>query len=350
MPGTPASNFPPPAELLAYTHARAFAMLAENPDPGLQARLRRDVLAEGQALAGDRLLLRALQESVHIQQLALEQQVDGGWGRFHSRNSSLKRRVPTTEWAVARALALGLPPNTSLLRKSARYIQGLLTWKLPFPDPPEVNDRWPLGRRLFSAATLARLDPENPQVQQERTLWLEIASRTFASGRYRAGAERGAHAELTGASVENSYLRLNGHYQLRLLGSGTGGLPERLDRPLVEWLWSLPQGVGYYRQKLGLPAPVTPAGMDNWLASHELLACCSPYWARRAEDVLRWLWDQRQPDGYWDFGPRPPCSPRLPLSESWRSSANRRRDWTARLLALLAAYARIRIDTEQAAA
>lgn len=344
MAGSSTSKFPPPSELLGILRSQAEEMLAGELDPGVLARLRRDVL--GQETASDRALLRELQGSVHIQQLDLEQQQDGGWGRFHSRDSSQKRRVPTTEWAVARALALGLPPRTPMLRRASRYIQGLLTWKLPFPDPPEVNDRWPVGRRLFSAATLARLEPQNLQVQQERSLWQEIATRTFASGRYRAGAERGAHDELTGASAENSYLRLNGHYQLRLLGSAPEGLPERLDQPLVEWLWSLPQGIGYYSQKLGLPAPEAPTAFDNWLASHELLASCSTHWPARADRVLRWLWGQRQPDGCWDFGPRPPGSPRLPLSESWRSPASRRRDWTARVLALLAAYARGRLESQ----
>jgi hypothetical protein len=75
--------------------------------------------------------------------------------------------------------------------------------------------------------------------------------------------------------------------------------------------------------------------IDRWLASRELLAHYFPSWVSVALPGIDWLWAQQDAGGYWDFGPLPAASSRLPLSDSWRDRRVRRLDWTVRVLILL---------------
>jgi len=317
----------------------AQAILALDPEPVVRCRLLRDILRRP---AGDPDLEQArttLDASPGVQELAAEQRADGSWGPFHSQDTRLKQRILTTEQGVDRALALGLDAGHPILQSAASYIAAVMAGRLPFPDRPEKNDRWPTGQRLFLAGTLSLVEPHHSLLDAERALWLDIASRAFRSGVYSAEDEAQAHAELTGATVGDSYLVLGNRYQLVLLGSVPGTLPRPLEVALLAWLWHRPHGIGYLTVPLSGPPPHGQPGVfDRWLATHELLARLFPAWAGLAGEAVAWLWARRDEQGFWDLGPRPASLSNLPLSSSWRSPHNRRFDWTTRVLALLRRY------------
>lgn len=317
----------------------ASRILAQEPEEVVRYRLLRDVLRKP---AGDLELAQAkegLDKSRCVQELADEQWADGGWGAFHSRSTRLKQKIPSTEVGVERALALGLDASRPILRQAAEYIVGIMGGKVAFPDYQEKNDRWPTGRRLFLASTLSLIQPDHPLLAEDRALWLEIARRTFRSGRYSAEEEIRAHAELTGATVKDSYLVLNGRYQLNILGSLPGMLPRELEVSLLSWLWERPDGIGYLEMPLNCPPPYQkPGPLDRWLASLEMLARLFPAWVEFAQEAMEWLWPQRDEQGYWDFGPQPGSGSYLPLSSSWRTRPKRLVNWTTRVLVLLRRY------------
>jgi hypothetical protein len=327
------------AEKLTTIEEVASSILDQDAGPVVRYRLLRDVLCRP---TGDPQLVQARQrlgESRCIRELAAEQWEDGGWGAFHSMNTRRRQRVPTTEVGVERALALGLDRMHPILQKASRYIVEAMVGERTFPDYHEKNDRWPTGMRLFLASTLSRIQPDHPLLDEDRRLWLEIARRTFRSGEYREEDEIGAHAELTGATVKDSYLVLNGRYQLNILGSVPGLLSEELERALLRWLWSRPDGIGYLNVLLSAPPPCgKPGPLDRWLASVESLARLFPAWVRFARPSVDWLWAQQNDQGFWDLGPRPPFSSYLPLSDSWRRTQDRVFDWTTRVLSLLRAH------------
>lgn len=79
----------------------------------------------------------------------------------------------------------------------------------------------------------------------------------------------------------------------------------------------------------------------GWGAFHsslEMLARLFPSWIHFAQSSIAWLWEQRNQQGYRDFGPRPGSKSYLPLSDSWRDRKNRQFDWTTRILILLRKY------------
>ena len=135
--------------------------------------------------------------------------------------------------------------------------------------------------------------------------------------------------------MKDSYLVLNGIYQLNILGSLPGVLTEEFAMAFLQWLWDRPDGIGYLGIPLhGLP-PSKPGPFDRWLRSLEVLSRLFPAWVRFAQPSIAWLWRQRDERGYWDFGPRPSTTQALPLSDSWRDRRNRLFDWTTRVLIML---------------
>ncbi|MCK4727158.1 MAG: hypothetical protein KAT29_15200, partial [Anaerolineales bacterium] len=280
-----------------------------------------------------------LEHSFWVEGLTAEQWEDGSWGAFHSRNTCCKQKILTTEMGVERARNLGLDAYHPILQNSSEYIRNVMRGVLPFPDRHEKNDRWSTGKRLFLASTLSLIHPQDPMLNADRDLWFEIASKTFQSGQYSPKDEINAHASLTGATVKDSYLVLSGKYQLNILGSIPGTLPQEIERSLLTWLWSIPEGIGYLSVPLYKPPPLQkPGHIDCWLASLELLARLYPSWMDFAQMSIEWLWDQRNEQGYWDFGTRPATMVYLPLSDSWRKRGVRAIDWTTRILILLQTY------------
>ena len=315
--------------------AIALRILRSGPDPVIRVRLLRSVL---HASPDDPRLIQAIEEreaSPHVQALVQEQAGDGGWRRLHSADAKTVSRIPTTEWAVERAVALGLDRNHPVLQNARGYLESVLSGTLAPEDPAEKNDRWPTGVRLFAAATLARFDPENAVLDPVWDLWHEIASQTFADGIYDPDAEAAAHGRLTRASVKDSYLVLANRYALALLGSRIDRVEPALRDAIVRWLWRRPEGIGYLSMPLPPPGLCpTPSQIDRWFRSHELLARFrSPMIS--TGPILEWLDRYRTDAGGWDLGARLPGGPVLPFSANWRAKGVREIDWTTRVLGLL---------------
>ncbi len=322
---------------LTRDDARALALeiLRGKPDPAVRIRLLHDVLRVGR----DDERLRAAEtlrdDSLHIAQLREEQRADGSWGRLHSRDTSVGQPIPTTEWAVERALALGLDVHHPVVAAASRHLGAILEGKKIPPDPAERNDRWETGLKLFAAATLSRIDPYHASLDATWDLWYEIARRTFAGGAYDSDAEANAHSALTGASVRGTYLTLSNRYTLLLLGGRASRIDAELRRAMVLWIVRKADGVGYYSLPLAAPPEEPSSGtLERFLQSHEILVLFRVAGAATGP-LADWLDGRRRPDGLWDLGPRASWTAQLPLSESWRRADARAVDWTARVLALL---------------
>jgi hypothetical protein len=332
-----------PGGLLDLVREQAGQLVEGGAAPAVRVRLLREVLGAEPEQSGLLLARRALSFSPAVASLESEQAPDGGWGRFHSADSLVKRAIPTTEVGVERAVALGLSKADPLLARAARHVAGILDGRVPFPDPPEKNERWTIGARLFAAATLSQIDASCSSLDESWRTWVSIACRTFAAGDYDARVEAEAHRELTGVTGELNYLGLGGKYQLALLGARAGGIPRDVSTALLRWVWESRDGIRY----LGQPVSSPPTGgaprcVEAWFASLELLSRF-PGWLDFAAPAVEWVWRQRGADGYWDLGPRSATSRVLPFSENWRRRRNRRTEWTARVLLLIARYCGVRV-------
>jgi hypothetical protein len=315
-------------------------LLELKPDPVVRYRLLRDVLkSHGGALHRAR---RASYTSRHVANLLTEQRDDGGWGRLHTRDTSLHQRFATTEIAVRRASALGLDMRHPAIKRAADHLSRIIR-KQAVPTDRAERGPWELGLILFAASTLALIAPDHRDVRPVRALWAAIASRTFADGHYDPDAEQAAHRELTGATIKGSVLGLDNRYVVSLLASEPRVIDHIPESGWVSWLWSSrrprrgrTEGAGL--RYIDVPLDEVPdrhhlPGLDGWLTSLEITAAF-PTGRRLAQPSCGWLWQQRAAHGLWDFG-RSSGIGHLPLSEDWRSGERRRIDWSTRVLSLL---------------
>ena len=308
------------------------------PCPVIQYRVKKEILLESITFEEERDYQSKIEESRHAQALFNEQLPDGSWGRFHSMDSRQRRIIPTTETAVDRAISLGINSNNPRLQQTRVYIQKIIAGKRPFPDPPEKNDRWLVGMRLFLASTLSKLDPAAPEVEIEREKWVEIASYAYRSGNYSGSDEDQAHILIHGVPAGHGYLRINGRYQLQLIGSKVNSLTQQTGHALLEWLWNKPEGIGYLCVPLNIPPAFPSSRMDLWLRSLEILSHYLPFWVNKGASIIEWLLSQRGENGLWDFGDKPGRTHQLPLSDHWKTRNFRCIDWSVRVLKILRAY------------
>ena len=280
-----------------------------------------------------------ISENKWVKELTSEQWDDGSWGRLHSRDTKSNQKIPTTEWAVDRALSLGLDSSHPALKRVAEYLSTVMETG-ECHDPPEKNDRWSTGVKLFATTSLAKIIPHHPSLENTAQIWKKIIQRTFSSNDYAPEAESRIHKELTGATVKDSYLVANNKYLVSLIGSLPHLLSENLRTIYLKWLWYKLDGIGYLNVPLNHPPSTQkPTLLDLWFTSLELFSRI-PGWKIFAQDAVQWIWQEQLPDGYWDFGAlaRSKVSYALPLSDHWRKRKNRKIDWTTRTLTLLAAY------------
>lgn len=327
-------DIPPPKQI----QIAAEAILARDPDPVVRARLLRDVLMRDAKDPDYREAKVAALESKWVKQLEEAQCDDGSWGRFHTENTKTKSTFPTSEFAIARGVALGLDKTDPVFRRAIRYMADVLRGKARWSDGYERSPCFPLAVKVFTAAHLGKIDPQNPAMDDLWDTWLEVLQRTFVRGVYDADAEATTSEDLLGVSVAGSYVGLQSVYNAELLGSRSERIPKRLQSAYLTWLWDLPRGLGYRDAPLSaLPKDSSYRQVKQWLSSLESVATFIG-WEGLAGRTVEWLWSQRDEDGLWDFGPGRGRSPHLPLSESWRKKGNRQIDYSTRVLALLRKY------------
>jgi hypothetical protein len=302
-------------------------LLEQQPNEIVRYRLLRDIirLPAGSAELG--AARRQMLTHPWVKELADEQLPDGSWGRFHSMDSSLKARFPTSETAIRRGLALGLDKDTPILKSATEYMLKILKKEATWTDRREKSEGWDIAVEAITASTLAEVDPTHPAIVPVWEYWVEICSRCFPNGVYSPEAEWKAHREARKVGIKY----LPSRYVVTLLGARSAALPACLDRQLVTWLWEKPDGIGYLGADMRHPEIFH---IFYWLESLEILSRFQS-WQEAAIEGVEWLWRQRNNNGLWDFGGKISKSFYFPLSNNWRKEGSRPVDQTTRILALL---------------
>jgi len=310
-------------------------LLQRQADPVPRYRILRDIVRRPQGDLGLTEGKKAMLSSRWVAELMAEQSHHGGWARFHSMDTKARRKIPTTEFAVWRAVQLGVEPSDKVLVRATTYLERLLTGTLKWPGHKEPNDRWPTGQEMFAAATLAEVRPEHGLLEPICRKWIQIAEQAFTSGRYDPEDEWRAHCRLTGATtMRNSYLVMNNRYAMRLLACYEHRLSDRTEKALVEWVWQDCGKLGYLDAPLAEPVGrLSPTVIERWFRSQMIMSRFRS-WPSKMRETVRRLWDMQNADGVWDFGP----TVGLRLSENWRRRMSRAIDHSVHVLLLLRAY------------
>ena len=320
---------------LSQIETSGHKLLAQTDQPVPRWRIARDVL---RLPANDPLAVKtrlAALESRWVTELRETQFPDGSWGRFHSRDSALKQRFPTTELAIRRALSLGLNVADHLLQKTLTYVRSVMDGTATWTDPPEKHEGWPVNTRFITAATLLLLDSADERAIPSTHAWTDVAVETFADGCYSPEAEQAAHRRVNDIHTRGKHLKLAGLYPLLLLSSGFADLPAKTEKALLDWVWNKADGIYYvYSDRVSDPPELDSPHFIDWLEEVRLL-CRFEYGKTLCRPVIEWLWQQRDKDSLWDFGPASKDGFHLPLSESWQRIIDRKIDCSVLALSLI---------------
>ena len=313
-------------------------LLARDLDPGPLVRLLRDALGVPPDDDRCRQARQNLLQSRWPGQLDAAQEADGSWGRFHTQDTKKKTRFPTSEFAIMRGLSIGLDKAAPVFGRAIDYMRRVLRGEARWSDHYEKHEHFVLAVRLFTAAYLALIDPDDPALDAVWADWFSILQSACASGAYEVEAERRASLALLGSDVSASAVGLCSVHTVNLLGARSSLVPAALQRAWLAHLWSEPDGLKYVEANLaGIPQEITDRALGRWLRTLEAVAALEA-WAEYGGGAVNWLWQQRGADGLWDFGPRHPRSYYFPLSENWRIKGTRAIDCTTRVLALFRRY------------
>ncbi len=262
-----------------------------------------------------------------------QQQADGSWGRFYSRNKLVKNAGRTTETAIIRALALGLERDHPAMQHTVNYLASLLRCERPWPDQIDDFGDMKVAHHLIAAARLRSLDPDNAAALQVARQWTAIIMGSFDRGEFAEDRiEEVSEAVLGEALPTNCYLCFS-VYSLLLLRDQ---LPWAIERSWVAHLMQRSRGIAYLNNHALHYLPLAFPSQEGmrYLSVLDHLG-----WYTTAAELLEagadWLWDQ-QVDGWWDFGPIARDGLELPLSNSWRTNSSRLIDCTVRALVILA--------------
>ncbi len=237
--------------------------------------------------------------------------------------------------AIQRLLVLGLDRDSQVISRCVAFMLDVLAGRQTWSDPPEKHEGWPVNIKFITAGTLAKIDSGHPALQESIRKWVEIVERTFLPGSYDEGAERQAHRDVNSIRTKGKYLKLASQYPLWLLTSGGAHLSARTEKLYLDWIWNKPDGIYYvYGSCLASTPDILSKEFTSWLDALELFSRFPAGWAY-VRSAINWMWEQRDRDGLWDFGPHARASIYFPLSDSWKKSLDRKVDCTVRVLSFL---------------
>jgi hypothetical protein len=310
-------------------------LLQIHPDPAPRYRLLRDVL---ELPINDPHLKKAQQDlrlSRQVRTVEEAQLPDGTWGRFHSQDSKVKSPFRTTEFAIRRALSLGLTTKDPVMAKAVNSMEKFLEGKANWTDRAEKHEGWIPNTRFITADTLSEVDPFHPLLHPIRAIWKKILVRSFHDGSFDPLAEREAQREINGIVSKGKYLHLGMMYPLLILSSDQNTLAEDFELSLLRWLWDRENGIYYITPARisDFPSPDS-SRFSSWLDTLLLLSRFHRS-GRIIFSAFAWILEHRNEKGLWDFHTLVGGSPFFPLSENWRRSENRIIDCSVKVLLLL---------------
>ena len=319
----------------------AYELLNRNLEPIQTYIIMRDLLD----VPNDNSLLTEVKKkmmcSKWVKELEETQESNGTWGRFHSQDSSIRRKFPTTENAVNRALSLGLNAESNILSRSVTYMAKVICGLDSWPDRVEKFNEWPVITKMITASTLSRVDRNHPVLNGIWNLWVEIARCSFETGGHDLKKELAAFEEITGICPTKRDSKLNKMYPLILLSTTDNSLSLDIEKAYLEWLWNNKEGIYYLTWfSMDVMPEITSREFPFWLRAFDIISNYN-YGKHLGKNSIDHLWSLRSKEGLWDFGANSKASNSArihcgwQLSSSWRGSLNRQIDSTIRILLLL---------------
>lgn len=233
-----------------------------------------------------------------VEELYHEQDTDGGWGRFNSKDYSVKAKFPTSKVAIDRCLYVGLTiEDRDILLCAYEYLESFLngTSREKFQNTNERAMPWGTARICES---IEAIKPFNKLCDRTYSEWMYIASRTYESGEYSYESERAAQHEIF-LTREKRLIPM----QVGLLLKRRGQVSPELECAMLHHHGEHAYNHGYFWDNCParLPEHFVYEKTRRWFYSFNYINQFkgSSYYLA---DTVNWLLANRNTDGFWDWG------------------------------------------------
>lgn len=255
---------------------------------------------------------------------------DGLWGNFHTLSCPVKGRPITTEQAIRRLHRLGYTIEDEVIQRVVERMVLCVNGQQKIDAYSEKTHDWDFFEKLMLSAWIRMFDPQNACALEVARGWAGVAEKAFASGTYCREDDIAAFTEWQGRKPQSGFETGFGMFYHAVLLQGV--LTPKTERLFLDYYLAKPDGMYYIYDKPLNQVPEVFASREAscYLAAMEVLAGYDAANEKLAF-VARWLDDNKDENGQWDFGAKANDGVYFPLSDSWRKAEDRKRDCTERV-------------------
>lgn len=277
-------------------HAKALLEFCEYP--AVQYKVKFTVLGvpyEDKELS---LLRKAFLESDIVEEMYQTQDVYGGWGRFQSKDYSVKAKIPTFGVGIERCLYIGLTvEDRDILFMAAEYLKELLLGT-SHEKVREKNERAVPWHKAKVCNLLEAVIPNSPLCDETWRQWLFIAGRAYENGEYSYEKDRAAQHEVF-LTRESRLVPM----QSELLLKRRAEIPHSLEAAMLRHLGGYASENGHFWDKTPdrLPENFVYNKTRRWFHTFHYINQFRGS-ALYLKDAVDWIMENVREDGLWDWG------------------------------------------------
>lgn len=224
----------------------------------------------------------------------------GGWGRFRSKDYSVKAKIPTSSTGISRCLYIGLTiHDRDILFLAKEYLLSLLDGTSP-ETAFEKNERANPWQTAEVCNLIEAISPDSPECDKVYQQWLYIANCAYAGGEYCYEADMAAQHEIF-LTREKRLIPMQSELVLKRRDRIT---PE-LEDAMLRHLGGEANIRGHFWEKTPdqLPDEFQNRMMRRWFHTFNYINQFRGS-GLYLQDAVEWLLEQASPDGLWDWGPQ----------------------------------------------
>lgn len=252
-----------------------------------------------------------------IEDLALRQNTDGSFGKFHSM--SIDNSI-TTEKALRRFLFLNLDNDYPVVKKCIDYVKQCLYKNIVIPDRREKVINWDVFEELMFSAWLNNFHVDDEKVSSIQLVWKSVIENSIIDNKF-SFEEYKKQYRLTFGAKGLKVISPSSFYMVCLLAKKL-----TLSAKQAYFQYVMEQGIYYIYNKNLFEVPTL---FDSKNTIYYLIAIklISPYASENELNFVKtWIYKHRSLEGYWDMPNLKPDGTVFPRINNWRKNENKLAD------------------------
>lgn len=235
-----------------------------------------------------------------VEEMYQTQDIYGGWGKFQSKDYSVKAKIPTSGVGIERCLYIGLTvKDRDILFMAEEYLKELLSGRSR-EKIWEKNERALPWHRARVCNLLEAITPNSPECDETWRQWLFIADRAYEDGEYSYEKDKAAQHEVF-LTRESRLVPM----QSELLLKRREEVPCFLEDAMLRHLGGYANENGHFWEKTPgrLPESFVYNKTRRWFKTFNYINQFRGS-GLYLKNAVEWLMENAREDGVWDWGPQ----------------------------------------------